>query len=87
MADHRFIPGVTDAGKPRAAKGGFPYPGHGTLADIEHDRQRMAEIQRQHDKDRDYQRKKRSRLVRKKEVVDVRAQPDSWIATFSEEVA
>ena len=28
-----FTPGVTDAGAPRAALGGFPYPGHGTLAD------------------------------------------------------
>lgn len=27
-----FIPGVTDAGPPRAAKGGFPYTGHATLA-------------------------------------------------------
>lgn len=33
MPNHDFIPGVTDAGKPRAAKGGFPYPGHGTMAD------------------------------------------------------
>lgn len=30
---HDFVPGVTDQGRPRAAKGGFPYPGHGTLAD------------------------------------------------------
>lgn len=28
-----FIPGVTDQGPSRPAKGGFPYPGHGTLAD------------------------------------------------------
>lgn len=28
MAKHDFISGVTDAGKPHAAKGGFPYPGH-----------------------------------------------------------
>lgn len=27
-----FISGVTDQGPPRAAKGGFPYAGHGTLA-------------------------------------------------------
>lgn len=27
-----FTPGVTDQGPPRAAKGGFPYPGHGSLA-------------------------------------------------------
>lgn len=29
----KFIRGVTDAGKPRAAKGGLPYPGHSTLED------------------------------------------------------
>lgn len=29
---HDFVAGVTDQGPPRAAKGGFPYPGHGPLA-------------------------------------------------------
>lgn len=30
---HGFLRGVTDAGKPRAAKGGFPYPGHMSLGE------------------------------------------------------
>lgn len=30
---NHFIAGVTDAGKPRAAQGGFPYPGHLTLGE------------------------------------------------------
>lgn len=28
-----FIKGATDRGPARAAKGGFPYPGHGPLSD------------------------------------------------------
>jgi hypothetical protein len=31
---NNFVPGVTDQGPARAAKGGFPYPGHGTLAEV-----------------------------------------------------
>lgn len=33
MIKFDFIPGVTDAGAPRAAEGGFPYPGHRTVAE------------------------------------------------------
>lgn len=39
----RFIPGVTDAGKPRAAVGGFPYPGHRTFAEVMQREQMMRE--------------------------------------------
>jgi hypothetical protein len=41
--DIRYVRGVTDAGKTRAAPAVFPYPGHGTMALIMEREDRLRE--------------------------------------------
>lgn len=46
MSKHDFIPGVTDQGPPRAAKGGFPYPGHKTLGQQREEQEQEIAVRR-----------------------------------------